>query len=134
MSLWYPISQHINAIFFGPLAMGNLVLLSGRKNSEAQNFDFLKKNQVYFEKKDTAFKVTQQLKEIMDWTPDAFLVRQKRMIKKIGQLYFLQSNVPEPILPASSGFQRFCPTHSVLPYNALQRIFSALSDCTRVFS
>jgi len=39
-------------------SLGNLVLLSGRKNSAAQNYDFDRKKRVYFGKKGTAFRIT----------------------------------------------------------------------------
>jgi hypothetical protein len=47
--------------------LGNLVLLSGRKNSQAQNYDFDDKKQIYFGQKGTAFKITQQLESYPSW-------------------------------------------------------------------
>lgn len=49
--------------------LGNLVLLSGKKNSQAQNFEFDKKKSVYFfaQNKKTNFIITQDLKDIKIW-------------------------------------------------------------------
>jgi hypothetical protein len=64
--------------------IGNLVLLSKRKNSRAQNFDFKTKKQVYFSAKDgqtgevaTFPSVTRVLEAGDLWTPD--IVRQNQL-------------------------------------------------------
>jgi uncharacterized protein with ParB-like and HNH nuclease domain len=41
--------------------LGNLVLLSGRKNSQAQNYKFKDKKDIYFKGKSTPFRITQLL-------------------------------------------------------------------------
>ena len=47
--------------------LGNLVLLSGRKNSRAQNFDFQRKKDIYFKEKSTYFKITRELADVPEW-------------------------------------------------------------------
>lgn len=68
--------------------IGNLVLLSGRKNSEAQNFDFDKKTEAYFKKKSTPFRLTGELERIKEWTPKELLERQELLIKNALSIYF----------------------------------------------
>lgn len=59
--------------------LGNLVLLSGRKNSKAQNYDFDKKKNVYFGKKETPFKITQKIRDISDWDLQALKNRHEEL-------------------------------------------------------
>ncbi len=67
--------------------LGNLVLLSGRKNSRAQNFDFEKKKKEYFGKKWTPFRITQELRDIDTWNMDALISRHKRLIERCISIY-----------------------------------------------
>jgi len=60
--------------------LGNLVPLSGRKNSRAQNYDFDRKKMVYFGPKGTAFRITQQLQNIPDWNIEALKNRHEELI------------------------------------------------------
>ena len=62
--------------------VGNLVPLSGRKNSKAQNFDFPKKRDAYFlnDNKTTPYALTAQLLGETDWTPAIVEARQKRLL------------------------------------------------------
>lgn len=57
--------------------LGNLVLLNGRKNSQAGNKPFDKKVMDYFEKR-SDFSITNELKNTKDWTLDSL---QKRHIQ-----------------------------------------------------
>lgn len=59
--------------------LGNLVLLSGRKNSRARNYDFQKKKDVYFKKKGTFFRITRELESIPVWDPEALRERHERL-------------------------------------------------------
>ncbi len=68
-------------------ALGNLTLLSGRKNSEAQNYDFSKKKSVYFGKKGTAFKITQQLDSYKGWSLSAVNNRQAQFVDLLRAIY-----------------------------------------------
>ena len=67
--------------------LGNLVLLSGRKNSNAQNFDFDKKKEIYFRKKSTPFRITQQLEHYSDWTIQTVTKRHEEIMKNIQTIF-----------------------------------------------
>lgn len=67
--------------------LGNLVLLSGRKNSNAQNFDFDKKKEIYFRKKSTPFRITQQLEHYPAWTIQTVAKRHEEIIKNIQRIF-----------------------------------------------
>lgn len=68
-------------------ALGNLVLLSGRKNSKAQNYDFTKKKQVYFREKSTPFRLTQELENIEKWDLQELSKRHNRLIGEVLRIY-----------------------------------------------
>lgn len=60
--------------------LANLVLLSHRKNSRAQNYDFDKKKDEYFKKgKVVTSALTSQVLSETEWTPDV-LKRRQRML------------------------------------------------------
>jgi len=67
--------------------LGNLVLLSGRKNSAAQNFDFEKKKEVYFKAKCTPFKITQEIEKIEKWTPEELKKRHESLIDEAKKIF-----------------------------------------------
>lgn len=69
-------SQWINKI-------ANLVPLTRKKNSEAQNYDFDKKKDVYFKGKNgtTTYPLTTQVLSERTWTPEIVEKRQKELIK-----------------------------------------------------
>ena len=67
--------------------LGNLVLLSGSKNSSASNYDFKKKKEVYFSKKWTLFRITQELERYNDWTPETLKERHCILIRQIKKIY-----------------------------------------------
>ncbi len=57
--------------------LGNLALLSRKKNSAASNFDFDKKKTAYFTKNGvSSFALTTQVLACSKWTPEAFNTRQ----------------------------------------------------------
>ncbi len=61
--------------------LGNLVLLSRRKNGQARNFDFDKKKQQYFQKGGAApFALTSQVLATDEWTPEVVEGRQKELL------------------------------------------------------
>ena len=61
--------------------LANLVLLSRRKNSQAQNFDFDRKKKEYFLKGDVVtFALTSQVLSETEWTPEVLKRRQKKLI------------------------------------------------------
>lgn len=71
--------------------IGNLVLLSCMKNSQAQNYDFALKKQKYFTTKTgvSPFSLTTQVLNEQEWTPEVIERRQKELIgvlKKVWRL------------------------------------------------
>ena len=71
--------------------LGNLVLLSRKKNSEAQNYDFDKKKAKYFVtgKGIAAFALTTQVLQWTEWTPAVIEKRQKELLVKLKDLWRL---------------------------------------------
>lgn len=67
--------------------LGNLVLLSGRKNSRAQNYDFKRKKEVYFKPKCTPFRIMQELENVNEWNIENLSSRHKRLIEKCISIY-----------------------------------------------
>lgn len=61
--------------------LGNLVLLTRKKNSQARNFEFDRKKSAYFQSKDgvSTFALTTQVIQEQEWTP-AVLERRQRML------------------------------------------------------
>lgn len=69
--------------------LGNLVLLSRKKNSQAQNYDFKKKKDVYFlsGRKTTDFNITKQLSDIIEWTPEELRKRHDSFKSDLFKIY-----------------------------------------------
>jgi uncharacterized protein with ParB-like and HNH nuclease domain len=76
--------------------IGNLVLLDKSKNSEAQNFDFKKKKNIYFKSKNKVppYQITTQVLHAEEWTPDIVKERQETMISTLGKLWELNLDFP----------------------------------------
>ena len=72
--------------------LANLVLLSRKKNSEAQNFEFDTKKDKYFrsEKGASPFHLTFQVLESTVWTPDTLQTRQETLMGKLKDLWALE--------------------------------------------
>ena len=65
--------------------LANLVLLSRRKNSQAQNYDFERKKTEYFQRNGVVtFAITSQVLQRQDWTPDALAERQRALIGRLA--------------------------------------------------
>lgn len=62
--------------------IGNLVLLTRAKNSQARNYDFQKKKMSYFQTNNgvSSFALTTQVIQETEWTPEVLLSRQQRLI------------------------------------------------------
>lgn len=62
--------------------LGNLLLLSKSKNSQAQNYDFPTKKAKYFTTRGgvSSFAITSKVLEYDDWTPDVVRQRQEELI------------------------------------------------------
>jgi hypothetical protein len=70
--------------------LGNLVLLSKRKNSQAQNFDFERKKSEYFQRNGVApFAITTQVINEEKWTPEILQDRQQRLLETLGRVWRL---------------------------------------------
>ncbi|WP_134355112.1 DUF262 domain-containing protein [Flavobacterium psychrophilum] len=68
--------------------IGNLVLLSGRKNSQAQNYNFDKKKDVYLKNSEkVSFDLTKEICEKSEWNLDNFNKRQNQMIENSRKLW-----------------------------------------------
>ena len=64
--------------------LANLVLLSRRKNAQAQNFDFERKKNEYFQRRGVAlFPITTQVLHTQEWTPDALEERQRDLVRRL---------------------------------------------------
>jgi hypothetical protein len=88
---WFPTeelrSQYVHRL-------GNLVLLSRSKNSQAQNYDFDVKKQKYFTGRDgvSPFALTTQVLKEQQWTPTVVEHRQVELLNHLKQLWRLQSS------------------------------------------
>lgn len=70
--------------------LGNLVLLSRRKNSQAQNFDFEQKKDRYFKLDGISkFALTTQVLNEREWTPSVVDRRQDELLNKLKMLWKL---------------------------------------------
>jgi len=68
--------------------LGNLVLLSGSKNSSAGNLDFSQKIEVYIKKQCSPFRLTQKLvEEFQEWNINNLQRRHKDLIKSVEEIY-----------------------------------------------
>lgn len=71
--------------------LGNLVLLSRKKNSSARNYDFEKKKTKYFTTggKVAPFALTIQVVNEENWTPEVLESRQKDLLGRLKKLWWL---------------------------------------------
>ena len=84
---WFPDSEE-REMWTHRLA--NLVLLSRRKNRQAQNFDFERKKNEYFQRNGVAtFAITSQVLNRQDWTPDVLAKRQEDLIRRLADEWCL---------------------------------------------
>ena len=62
--------------------LANLVLLTRRKNAQAQNYDFERKKDEYFRRNGVAtFAITSQVLDMADWTPQVLEARQAELTR-----------------------------------------------------
>ncbi|RNB72420.1 DUF262 domain-containing protein [Brevibacillus panacihumi] len=71
--------------------LGNLVLLTRSKNSQARNYDFTKKKTSYFQssKGVSSFALTTQILQESEWTPAVLLKRQAKLIQLLKDAWKL---------------------------------------------
>jgi predicted DNA-binding protein YlxM (UPF0122 family) len=85
---WFPVeeerAQYTHRI-------GNLALLSRKKNAQAQNYDFDKKKEGYFatSKGVSPFALTTQVLQKTEWTPAIINQRQNELLQKLKTLWRL---------------------------------------------
>lgn len=73
--------------------LGNLVLLSRRKNAAAQNFEFDRKRDTYFKKGGVApFALTADVLNSNSWTPEHLSERHQRLRKLLSTHWRLNGN------------------------------------------
>lgn len=71
--------------------IGNLTLLSGKKNSSAQNFDFIKKKDLYNKKNlKVSFDLTKEICTLNDWNLEQIKTRQIQLVDKIKTIWHIQ--------------------------------------------
>jgi uncharacterized protein with ParB-like and HNH nuclease domain len=68
--------------------IGNLTLLSGKKNTKAQNYSFPKKKEIYnnLDKK-VSFDLTKEVCSNSDWTEEKIYERQEKIIKHLREMW-----------------------------------------------
>jgi uncharacterized protein with ParB-like and HNH nuclease domain len=72
--------------------IGNLTLLSGRKNSAAQNYDFNAKKDIYLKKdKKVSFDMTKEICAMSEWNKVLFDIRQKDYVDKLYSEFKIES-------------------------------------------
>ena len=71
--------------------LGNLVLLTRSKNSQAKNYDVQKKKLSYFQSSSavTSFALTSQVVQLHDWTPSVVDNRQKQLVQLLVRAWNL---------------------------------------------
>ncbi|PZA11561.1 DUF262 domain-containing protein [Rhodopseudomonas palustris] len=81
--------------------IGNLVLLTSRKNSSASNLPFLQKRKVYFGlgetsagKKRATYASVQELSELPDWDVSVYRSRQDRHLSLLAKRWGIRQTVP----------------------------------------
>src|SRR5574344_41315 len=69
-------------------SLANLVLLSLRKNIQAQNYDFNSKKEAYFNNDNvaTSFHTTRDIKEICEWNEQELKLRKDKLVNKINEI------------------------------------------------
>lgn len=85
---WWPIDEErIRQVH----RLGNLALLSRRKNSEARNYEFDEKKKKYFAtaKGVSPFALTTQVLQQSAWTPEVVNQRQQELLHKLKELWRL---------------------------------------------
>ncbi|WP_042690714.1 DUF262 domain-containing protein [Azospirillum sp. B506] len=72
--------------------LANLVLLNGRKNAQASNFDFERKKHTYFTRDRVAtFALTTQVLNVTQWTPAELEIRQRALLNILAREWQLDA-------------------------------------------
>ncbi|HEY5864789.1 MAG TPA: DUF262 domain-containing HNH endonuclease family protein [Candidatus Tectomicrobia bacterium] len=85
---WFPIKEEREHYVH---CIGNLALLSRRKNSQASNYDFEQKKEKYFatDKGVSPFAFTTQVLQKSEWTPAVITQRQQELMQRLKILWRL---------------------------------------------
>ena len=84
---WFPDAEQREAWTH---RLANLVLLSRRKNAQAQNFDFERKKNEYFRRNGvTTFAITSQVLQRADWTLEVLEERQEELTGSLAAAWRL---------------------------------------------
>lgn len=85
---WFPVEEERTHWIH---RIGNLVLLSRKKNAEAQNYEFDKKKQKYFITGEgvSPFALTTQVLQQTEWTPAIINQRQDELLRRLKTLWRL---------------------------------------------
>lgn len=87
--------------------LGNLTLLSRKKNSAASNYDFEKKKNAYFTKGGVcSFALTTEVLKHNDWSEDVMQARQEKMLKILEEHWSLQGRKSKAELAQSKLVER----------------------------
>jgi hypothetical protein len=85
---WFPDAQKRLEVVH---SLGNLALLTRKKNASASNWEFDRKKKAYFSKDGVSpFVLTTQVLEHNDWTPAVVAARQKQLCEKLESHWRLQ--------------------------------------------
>jgi Protein of unknown function (DUF1524) len=85
---WFPDAQKRLEVVH---SLGNLALLTRKKNTSASNWEFDRKKTAYFGKGGVSpFVLTTQVLEHKDWTPEVVATRQKQLCDKLESHWRLQ--------------------------------------------
>lgn len=85
---WFPDETTRNSVVH---QLGNLALLTRKKNSAASNYEFERKKSVYFSKVGVSpFVLTTQVLQHQTWTPEVVADRQTQLVERLEQHWRLQ--------------------------------------------
>ncbi len=84
---WFPDQEERDAVVHH---IGNLALLSRRKNSQASNFEFDKKKRLYFNAPLTPFALTTQIIKQSEWTDEVLKSQQQTYLIILKKLWRLE--------------------------------------------
>jgi hypothetical protein len=131
---WFP-DEGIRESWVHRLA--NLALLSRKKNSEAQNFEFDTKKEKYFrsDKGVSPFVLTTQVLAEADWTPALLQTRQQALLEKLKTLWSLDGwhTAAEDRGEDSAGGGRGPKTVSAVPerYDIRKKFWTSLLEIAK---
>jgi hypothetical protein len=70
--------------------LANLVLLSNRKNAQAQNYEFAQKKEKYLQRGVVTFPLTTQVLGADTWTPELLEARQAELLELLANEWQLK--------------------------------------------